>query len=60
MGGNDVIVEVDETFIGHDYTVKPKREKTGRGESGKGCCTPTRRERRILSKGIYDGHKGRH
>lgn len=32
MGG---IVEVDETFIGHDYTVKPKHDKKGRGYAHK-------------------------
>ena len=31
MGGNDGTVEVDETFIGHDKTKKPKGEKKGRG-----------------------------
>lgn len=32
MGG---IVEVDETFIGRDYTVKPKHDKKGRGYAHK-------------------------
>ena len=31
LGGEGKIVEVDETFIGHDYSVKPKRDKRGRG-----------------------------
>ena len=31
MGGNGGVVEVDETFIGHDKTVKPKGQKKGRG-----------------------------
>ncbi|MEL6288264.1 MAG: IS1595 family transposase [Pseudomonadota bacterium] len=31
MGGVGGIVEVDETFIGHDKTKKPKGEKKGRG-----------------------------
>lgn len=31
----DGIVEIDETFIGHDYTVKPKYEKKGRGYAHK-------------------------
>lgn len=31
MGGNGGVVEVDETFIGNDRTIKPKGEKKGRG-----------------------------
>lgn len=31
FGANGGIVEVDETFIGHDKTIKPKGEKKGRG-----------------------------
>lgn len=31
MGGAGGIVEVDETFIGNDRTVKPKHSKKGRG-----------------------------
>src|SRR5262245_4287266 len=31
FGENGGTVEVDETFIGHDFTVKPKGEKKGRG-----------------------------
>lgn len=31
FGGNGGIVEVDETFIGIDRTIKPKGEKKGRG-----------------------------
>lgn len=31
MGAGGGVVEVDETFIGHDKTVKPKGEKKGRG-----------------------------
>ncbi|TNE67919.1 MAG: IS1595 family transposase [Alphaproteobacteria bacterium] len=31
MGGNGKVVEVDETFIGHDKTKKPKGVKKGRG-----------------------------
>lgn len=31
FGGEGGIVEVDETFIGHDKTIKPKGEKKGRG-----------------------------
>lgn len=31
FGKNGGIVEVDETFIGHDKTIKPKGEKKGRG-----------------------------
>ena len=31
MGGNGGVVEVDETFIGHDKTVKPRGHKKGRG-----------------------------
>lgn len=31
FGGEGTIVEVDETFIGNDRTVKPKGEKKGRG-----------------------------
>jgi transposase-like protein len=31
MGGNGGFVEVDETFIGNDRTIKPKGVKTGRG-----------------------------
>src|SRR6185437_8221702 len=29
MGGNSGVVEVDETFIGHDYSKKPKWQKKG-------------------------------
>ncbi len=35
FGGNGGTVEVDETFIGHDRTVKPKRDKKGRGYAHK-------------------------
>jgi transposase-like protein len=35
MGGLGGIVEIDETFIGHDRTVKPKGEKKGRGYAHK-------------------------
>lgn len=35
MGGEGVVVEVDETFIGNDRTVKPKHEKKGRGYAHK-------------------------
>lgn len=35
MGGNGGIVEVDETFIGNDRTIKPKGEKKGRGYAHK-------------------------
>ncbi|MDH3666902.1 MAG: IS1595 family transposase [Paracoccaceae bacterium] len=35
FGGNGGIVEVDETFIGHDKTVKPHRSKKGRGHHHK-------------------------
>lgn len=31
FGGNGGAVEVDETFIGRDYSIKPKGEKRGRG-----------------------------
>jgi transposase-like protein len=31
FGSDGGAVEVDETFIGHDYSVKPKGEKKGRG-----------------------------
>jgi len=31
MGGEGKIVEVDETFIGRDYTIKPRGDKRGRG-----------------------------
>jgi len=31
FGGNGGAVEVDETFIGHDKTIKPKGQKKGRG-----------------------------
>lgn len=31
FGGGGGTVEVDETFIGHDKTIKPKGEKKGRG-----------------------------
>ena len=31
LGGNSGTVEVDETYIGHDKTVKPKGMKRGRG-----------------------------
>ena len=31
MGGDGGIVEVDETFIGHDTNIKPRGEKKGRG-----------------------------
>lgn len=35
MGGFGSVVEVDETFIGHDKTVKPKYQKKGRGYAHK-------------------------
>src|SRR5829696_5054946 len=35
MGGGGGFVEVDETFIGNDRTVKPKGEKKGRGYAHK-------------------------
>ena len=35
FGGNGGDVEVDETFIGHDQTVKPKHSKKGRGYAHK-------------------------
>jgi transposase-like protein len=35
MGGAGGIVEVDETFIGNDRTMKPKGEKKGRGYAHK-------------------------
>jgi len=35
MGGAGGIVEVDETFIGHDKTIKPKGQKKGRGYAHK-------------------------
>jgi transposase-like protein len=35
MGGLGGIVEVDETFIGNDRTIKPHREKKGRGYAHK-------------------------
>ena len=35
MGGNGGVVEVDETFIGHDKTVKPRGQKKGRGYTHK-------------------------
>jgi len=35
MGGDGGIVEVDETFIGNDRTVKPKHTKKGRGYAHK-------------------------
>lgn len=31
FGANGGVVEVDETYIGHDKTIKPKGEKRGRG-----------------------------
>lgn len=35
FGAGGGIVEVDETFIGHDQTIKPKGEKKGRGYAHK-------------------------
>lgn len=35
FGGEGETVEIDETFIGHDYTVKPKHDKKGRGYAHK-------------------------
>ena len=35
FGANGGIVEVDETFIGHDTAIKPKGEKKGRGYAHK-------------------------
>ena len=35
MGGDGGIVEVDETFIGHDTSIKPRGEKKGRGYAHK-------------------------
>ncbi|MCP5137594.1 MAG: IS1595 family transposase [Gammaproteobacteria bacterium] len=31
MGGGGTVVEVDETFIGHDTSIKPRGQKKGRG-----------------------------
>ena len=35
FGAGGGVVEVDETFVGHDRTVKPKRSKFGRGHHHK-------------------------
>ena len=35
FGANGGAVEVDETFIGHDRTIKPKHSKKGRGYAHK-------------------------
>ena len=35
FGANGGIVEVGETFIGHDQTIKPKHSKNGRGYAHK-------------------------
>lgn len=35
MGGAGEIIEVDETFIGHDYAIKPKGSRKGRGYTHK-------------------------
>lgn len=35
FGGNGGVVEVDETFIGNDRSIKPKGEKKGRGYAHK-------------------------
>lgn len=35
IGGGGRVVEADETFIGHDKTKKPKRQKKGRGYAHK-------------------------
>lgn len=35
FGGEGSIVEVDETFIGHDKDIKPKYQKKGRGYAHK-------------------------
>ncbi len=35
MGGAGEVVEVDETFIGHDKTIKPRGQKKGRGYAHK-------------------------
>ena len=35
FGGEGAVVEVDETFIGHDKTMKPAGEKKGRGYAHK-------------------------
>jgi transposase-like protein len=35
FGNDGGVVEVDETFIGHDRTIKPKGEKKGRGYAHK-------------------------
>lgn len=35
FGGNGGAVEVDETFIGRDHTVKPKHDRKGRGYNHK-------------------------
>ena len=35
FGAGGGVVEVDETFIGHDKTIKPKRSKKGRGYAHK-------------------------
>ena len=36
FGAGGGVVEVDETFIGNDRTVKPKHSKKGRGYAHKG------------------------
>ena len=35
FGAGGGVVEVDETFIGHDTTIKPKHSKKGRGYAHK-------------------------
>ena len=35
FGGSGEVVEVDETFIGHDRIIKPKHQKKGRGYAHK-------------------------
>jgi transposase-like protein len=53
MGGLGGIVEVDETFIGNDRSIKPKHEKKGRGyaHKHKGACAGR-------SQGRHGAHDG--
>lgn len=44
FGGKGGAVEVDETFIGRDYSTKPKGEKKGRGYEHKNSSQPGYRQ----------------
>jgi transposase-like protein len=53
MGGEGKTIEVDETFFGRDKTIKPKRQKKGRGYHHKyKVLTLVEREGRVRSRHV--------